>query len=53
MKEKYIEYKKITVEIPYKTYLAMLDYCYNKSTGRREMYLCDLVDRAVCKYLNC
>lgn len=53
MKENYIDYKKLTVEIPYKTFLQMKNYCTGRfSNDKKDMFYCDFIEKAIKYYIE-
>lgn len=51
--KKNVDYKKITVEIPYTTYLEMINYCKDRFyPGRKFLYYCDFINLAILGYID-
>ena len=51
--KKNVHYKKITVEIPYTTYLSMDCYCTgNNIPGKKYLYYCDFINIAILEYID-
>lgn len=51
--KKNVHYKKITVEIPYTTYLSMDCYCTsNNIPGKKDLYYCDFINIAILEYID-
>lgn len=51
--KKNVDHKKITVEIPYTTYLGMIYYCESEHySGKKDLYYCDFVNLAILEYLR-
>lgn len=53
MKRKNVDYKKITVEIPYTTFLSMDCYCTgNNIPYKKDMFYCDFINLAILEYID-
>lgn len=51
--KKNVDYKKITVEIPYTTYLDMIYYCESEFyPGKKDLYYCDFINLAILDYIK-
>ena len=48
-----VDYKKLTVEIPFTTFLEMDIYCTDDyNSGRKIMYYCDFIKNAIEYYID-
>ena len=48
-----VDYKKLTVEIPYTTFLNMDCYCTsNNIPGKKDIFYCDFINRAINYYID-
>lgn len=51
--KKNVKYKKLTVEIPYTTFLNMDCYCTNTYIpDKKDIFYCDFIDLAINYYIN-
>lgn len=51
--KKNFNYKKLTVEIPFKTFLVMDLYCSSDIyPGRKDLYYCDFIKLAIEFYID-
>ena len=51
--KKNVHYKKITVEIPYTTYLSMDSYCTSEYyPDKKDLYYCDFINLAILEYID-
>lgn len=50
--KKNVDYKKLTVEIPYSTFLEMDCYCTSSYSNRKDMFYCDFINLAILEYID-
>lgn len=51
--KKNVHYKKLTVEIPYTTFLNMDCYCSNNCIpNKKDIYYCDFINLAINYYID-
>ncbi len=47
-----VDYKKLTIEIPFVTFLEMEFYCIDEFTGRKNLFYCDFIKKAIEFYID-
>lgn len=51
--KKNVHYKKLTVEIPYTTFLEMDCYCSrNNIPNKKDIFYCDFINLAILYYID-